>query len=183
MNSPTTKRENYISWEDYFMGVAILAAHRSKDPSSQVGACIVNAEKKIVGVGYNGFPIGCGDDDLPWAREADSILDTKYPYVCHAEPNAILNKNTADLRGCSIYVTLFPCNECAKLIVQSGIKRVVFLSDKYHDTDGAIAARRIFDMAGIRQEAFKPGCQRIVIDFPQEAKDARRDSPENGNPA
>ncbi|MFP4580732.1 MAG: deoxycytidylate deaminase [Candidatus Sumerlaeia bacterium] len=157
------------------MSVAILAAHRSKDPSSQVGACIVNNEKKIVGVGYNGFPIGCSDDDLPWERESENVLDTKYPYVCHAEPNAILNSNAADVRGCTVYVTLFPCNECAKLIVQSGIKKVVYLSDKYHNTDGAVAARRIFDMTGIDYQAFEAKAERIVIDFTQEAKDARRD--------
>ncbi|KAG7392201.1 hypothetical protein PHYBOEH_006455 [Phytophthora boehmeriae] len=115
-----TKRTDYLSWDDYFMSVAFLSAMRSKDPSTQVGACIVNPEKKIVGIGYNGFPNGCDDDDLPWARESatNSPLDTKYPYVCHAEMNAILNKNSTDVKGCTIYVALFPCNECAKLIIQ-----------------------------------------------------------------
>ncbi|DBA04601.1 TPA: hypothetical protein N0F65_012184 [Lagenidium giganteum] len=129
------KREDYLTWDDYFMSVAFLSAMRSKDPSTQVGACIVSPDNKIVGIGYNGFPNGCGDDNLPWARESStgSALDTKYPYVCHAEMNAILNKNAADVRGCTIYVALFPCNECAKLIIQSGIARVMYCSDKYHN--------------------------------------------------
>ena len=165
----TTKRTDYISWDDYFMGVAILSAHRSKDPNSQVGACIVNAQNKIVGIGYNGFPIGCDDEELPWAREAESSLDTKYPYVCHAELNAIMNKNAADLVGCRIYVTLFPCNECVKLLLQSGIKKIIFLSDKYHDTDGARAARRMLEMVGVEVVAFKAEAERLVIDFGQEA--------------
>ncbi|XP_031151270.1 deoxycytidylate deaminase isoform X3 [Sander lucioperca] len=117
--STTTKREDYLEWPEYFMAVAFLSAQRSKDPSSQVGACIVNQENKIVGIGYNGMPNGCDDDLLPWSRSADDRLDTKYPYVCHAEMNAIMNKNSADVKGCTMYVALFPCNECAKLIIQS----------------------------------------------------------------
>ncbi|XP_077158434.1 deoxycytidylate deaminase isoform X2 [Paroedura picta] len=113
------KRDDYLEWPEYFMAVAFLSAQRSKDPSSQVGACIVNSENKIVGIGYNGMPNGCSDDLLPWSRTADSKLDTKYPYVCHAELNAIMNKNSADVKGCSMYVALFPCNECAKLIIQA----------------------------------------------------------------
>ncbi|XP_077426064.1 deoxycytidylate deaminase isoform X2 [Vanacampus margaritifer] len=113
------KREDYLEWPDYFMAVAFLSAQRSKDPSSQVGACLVNGENKIVGIGYNGMPNGCHDDQLPWARSADDRLDTKYPYVCHAELNAIMNKNSADVKGCTMYVALFPCNECAKLIIQA----------------------------------------------------------------
>uniref|UniRef100_A0A4W5NS29 dCMP deaminase n=1 Tax=Hucho hucho TaxID=62062 RepID=A0A4W5NS29_9TELE len=116
----TKKREDYLEWPEYFMAVAFLSAQRSKDPSSQVGACIVNQENKIVGIGYNGMPNGCDDDLLPWSRSADDRLDTKYPYVCHAELNAIMNKNSADVKGCSMYVALFPCNECAKLIIQAG---------------------------------------------------------------
>ena len=170
----TAKREGYISWNDYFMGIAVLASHRSKDPNSQVGACIVNEARKIVGIGYNGFPIGCSDDELPWKRDSESPLDTKYPYVCHAELNAILNKNSADLKGCSIYTTLFPCNECTKLIIQSGISRIVYLSDKYHDTESAQAARRMLDMVGVEYVQFEPGSGRIVIDFAQEALDAKR---------
>jgi dCMP deaminase len=170
----TGKRSDYISWDDYFMGIAILSAHRSKDPNSQVGACIVNPQNKIVGIGYNGFPMGCSDDELPWAREAGSALDTKYPYVCHAELNAITNTNAADLRQCRIYVTLFPCNECTKLLIQSGIVKVIYLSDKYHDTDSAHASRRMLDMAGVQYHLFKAQTPRIVIDFPQEADDVTR---------
>lgn len=145
----TQKRDDYISWEEYFIAVAQLSARRSKDPSTQVGACIVNQTKRIIGIGYNGFPIGCSDDELPWSREGD-LLDTKYPYVCHAEMNAITNaSNKPELDGATIYVSLFPCNECAKLIVQVGIRKVVFLADKYHDEDIFIAARRIFDLAGV----------------------------------
>ncbi|XP_026522777.1 deoxycytidylate deaminase isoform X1 [Notechis scutatus] len=143
------KRDDYLEWPEYFMAVAFLSAQRSKDPNSQVGACIVNSEKKIVGIGYNGMPNGCSDDLLPWTRTADNKLNTKYPYVCHAELNAIMNKNSADVKGCSIYVALFPCNECAKLIIQAGIQEVIFMSDKYHDTPEMIAARRLFDLAGI----------------------------------
>nr|XP_026647361.1 deoxycytidylate deaminase [Zonotrichia albicollis] len=159
------KREDYLEWPEYFMAVAFLSAQRSKDPSSQVGACIVNSENKIVGIGYNGMPNGCSDDVLPWTRTAANRLDTKYPYVCHAELNAIMNKNSADVKGCSMYVALFPCNECAKLIIQAGIKEVIFMSDKYHDTTEMTAARRLFDLAGIIYREFKPKCNKIVIDF------------------
>ena len=142
------KREGYLSWDEYFMGVAQLSGLRSKDDSSQVGACIVNPKNRIVGIGYNGLPIGCSDDEFPWEREG-SFLDTKYPYVVHAEPNAILNA-TVPLEGARIYVTLFPCNECAKLIIQSGIREVVYLSDKYQGTDSDLAARRLFAAAGVK---------------------------------
>jgi len=151
-----TKREDYISWEEYFMAIAQLSARRSKDPSTQVGACIVNATKRIIGIGYNGFPTGCSDDELPWGREGD-FLDTKYPFVCHAEMNAITNAaNKPDLDGATMYVSLFPCNECAKLIVQVGIRAVVFLSDKYHDEDIFVAARRIFDLALVEYRQMTP---------------------------
>lgn len=169
----TAKRTDYISWPDYFMGIAILSSQRSKDPSSQVGACIVNPQNKIVGIGYNGFPIGCSDDELPWAREGDAC-DTKYPYVCHAELNAIMNKNAADLTDCRIYTTLFPCCECTKLIIQGGIKKVIYLSDKYHDTDSVRASRRMMDMAGVEYEAFAPQRDRITIDFAKEAESVTR---------
>ncbi|XP_005281990.2 deoxycytidylate deaminase isoform X1 [Chrysemys picta bellii] len=159
------KREDYLEWPEYFMAVAFLSAQRSKDPNSQVGACIVNSENKIVGIGYNGMPNGCSDDLLPWTRTAQSKLDTKYPYVCHAELNAIMNKNSADVKGCSMYVALFPCNECAKLIIQAGIKEVIFMSDKYHDSPEMTAARRLFDLAGIIYRKFKPKCNKIIIDF------------------
>ena len=142
------KSNNYITWDEYFMGVAMLSSLRSKDPSTKVGACIVNKNKRIVGIGYNGFPCGCDDDEFPWERSG-GFLDTKYPYVVHAEPNAILN-STSDLTGATLYVTLFPCNECAKLIIQSGIKEIVFVSDKYHDTDASMASRKMFDAANVK---------------------------------
>jgi dCMP deaminase len=168
------KRTDYISWDDYFMGIAVLSSFRSKDPNSQVGACIVSPENKIVGIGYNGFPIGCDDDELPWAREAESPLDTKYPYVCHAEMNAIMNKHAMELAGCRIYTTLFPCNECTKLIIQSGIRRIIYLSDKYHETDMCRAARRMCDMAHVEYEAFIPKADRMVIDYRLAADAAKR---------
>ncbi len=159
------KREDFISWDDYFMGVAQLSGHRSKDPSTQVGACIVNKQKRIIGIGYNGFPSGCPDDALPWAREG-AVLDTKYPYVCHAEMNAIANAtNRADLEGASIYSSLFPCNECAKLIIQVGITEVVYLSDKYAHADSFIASRKMFDMAGVSVRPLVPHRQEIVLDM------------------
>lgn len=141
-----TKRTDYLSWDEYFMAVALLSAERSKDPSTQVGACIANSQNKIVGVGYNGFPIGCSDDELPWARSGD-FLSTKYPYVCHAELNAVLNAISTDLTGCRIYVGLFPCNECTKVIIQSGIKEIIYLSDKYKNSDQVKASKRMLDMA------------------------------------
>jgi len=141
------KRDDYISWDQYFMGVALLSAMRSKDPQTQVGACIVNTKKRIVGIGYNGFPYGIDDDQFPWDKK-DSWLDSKYPYVVHAEPNAILNA-TEPLDHATLYVTLFPCNECAKLVIQSGIKEVVYLEDKYHDRDIFVASRRMFDASGV----------------------------------
>ena len=149
------KRTDYISWDEYFMGIALLSAMRSKDDSSQVGACIVSPENKILSLGYNGMPIGCSDDDMPWAREGPP-LETKYMYVCHAELNAILNSAHSDLRGARGYVTLFPCNECAKSIIQSGIKEIIYLSDKYHDADMSIASRRLLRMAGVKFRAYEP---------------------------
>lgn len=140
-------RESVLSWDNYFMSLAHLSAMRSKDPSTQVGACIVNKRKRVVGLGYNGFPFGCEDEDFPWAREGD-FSETKYPYVVHAELNAILNA-TGNVENCSIYVSLFPCNECAKSIVQAGIKEVVYESNKYSHTDGAKASLRILNSAGV----------------------------------
>ena len=142
------KRQDYLSWDEYFMGIAVLSSYRSKDPSTQVGACIVNENNRIMSMGYNGFPSGCSDDEFPWDRTGE---ETKYPYVVHAEPNAILN-STVSLKDATIYVTLFPCNECAKLIIQSGIKHVVYGNDKYHDQDSFIASRRMFDSAGVTYE-------------------------------
>lgn len=144
------------------MAVAALSAQRSKDPHTQVGACIVNRQKRIVGVGYNGFPSGCSDDTLPWGREGD-FLETKYPYVCHAELNAVLNSVPWNLAGCTIYSALFPCNECAKAIIQAGIKELVYLSDKYADTDSARAARRMFDQAGVAWRQLVPSHALITI--------------------
>ena len=149
----TGKRTDYLTWEQYFMGVALLSAQRSKDPNTQVGSCIVDTRKRIVAIGYAGFPTGCSDDDLPWDREGP-LLETKYPYVCHAELNAILNRNNTDLCGCTIYTTLFPCNECAKAIVQSGIAEVVYLSDKHRDSDTDKASRTILEMAGVKTRRF-----------------------------
>ncbi|MCF7926030.1 MAG: dCMP deaminase family protein [Candidatus Izimaplasma sp.] len=142
------KRTDYISWDQYFMGVARLSAMRSKDPATQVGACIVNQKRRIVGIGYNGFPIGVEDNKFPWQKDKN-WLNSKYPYVVHAEPNAILN-STVSLDGATLYVTLFPCNECAKLIIQSGIKTVIYLQDKYHDRDMFVASRKMFDSAGVQ---------------------------------
>ncbi|XP_058496809.1 deoxycytidylate deaminase-like [Solea solea] len=161
----TKKRDDYLEWPEYFMAVAFLSAQRSKDPSSQVGACIVNQENKIVGIGYNGMPNGCDDDLLPWSRCAEDRLDTKYPYVCHAELNAIMNKNSADVKGCTMYVALFPCNECAKLIIQAGIREVIYLSDKYHDKPEMTASRRLLDMARVKIKQFEPKRTEIVINF------------------
>jgi len=158
------KRTNYISWDEYFMGVAILSAQRSKDPNTQVGACIVNPDRKIVGVGYNGFPSGCDDDELPWAREG-AYLETKYPYVCHAELNAILNSISRDLKDCTIYVALFPCNECAKAIIQAGIREIVYLSDKYDGTDSVIASKRMLNQAGVRLRKLALDKNDLTISF------------------
>jgi len=157
-----SKRIGVLSWDDYFMSVAMLSAQRSKDPSTQVGACIVDSNKKIVGVGYNGFPIGCSDDELPWAREGD-FLDVKYPYVCHAELNAILNSVGKNLWGSSIYVALFPCNECAKAIIQSGIKEVVYLSDKYADTDSTKASKKMLKMSGVVCRQIVPEIKSLTV--------------------
>lgn len=156
------KRNNYISWDEYFMGVATLSAKRSKDDSSQVGACIVNRRNRIIGIGYNGLPFGCDDDEFPWEREGD-FLNTKYAYVVHAEANAILNSST-DLEGSRIYVTLFPCNECSKLIIQSGIKEVIYLEDKYHDDEIFIASRKLLEAANIKTRQLKDYHLRIVQD-------------------
>ena len=143
------KRQDYISWDEYFMGVAILSGLRSKDPSTQVGCCIVSQENKILSMGYNGFPIGCNDDEFPWAREGNE-LDTKYLYVAHSELNAILNYRGGNLEGAKIYVTLFPCNECAKAIIQAGIKEVIYDSDKYAGTPFNVAAKKMFEAAGVK---------------------------------
>ena len=158
------KRKDYISWDEYFMGVALLAAQRSKDPNTQVGACIVDDSKRILSTGYNGFPQGCSDDEFPWNRD-EKQGETKYQFVVHAELNAILNASGKNLYGSTVYVALFPCNECAKAIIQSGIKEVVYLSDKYHDTPSTIASRRMLDAAGVKLTQIKPTKAQIVLNF------------------
>ncbi len=158
----STKRTDYISWDEYFMGIALLSAGRSKDNNTQVGACIVSDANKILSVGYNGMPTGCSDDEMPWAREG-AFLDTKYPFVCHAELNAILNSNQASLRGARLYVSLFPCNECAKAIIQSGISEIVYLQDKYADTDGIKASKRMFELTGVKTRQYIPSGRTIEI--------------------
>ena len=159
-----SKRTDYITWDEYFMGVALLSGRRSKDPSTQVGACIVNSQNKIVGAGYNGLPIGCSDEDFPWDKTGD-FLNTKYPYVCHAELNAILNNIGMDLTGCRIYTALFPCNECSKAIIQSGIKEVIYLSDKYDGTDASIASKRMLEAAGIPYRKVELKRKNIELSF------------------
>ena len=160
----SSKRKDYISWDEYFMGIAVLSSMRSKDPNTQVGACIVSPDKKIIGVGYNGFPIGCSDDELPWEREGDWI-ETKYPYVCHAELNAILNSSLPSLKGATLYVALFPCNECAKAIIQVGIKKIIYLSNKYKDTDATKASVKMLEAAGVELQELKPQQGEIVLKF------------------
>ncbi|NLC39568.1 MAG: dCMP deaminase family protein [Clostridiaceae bacterium] len=158
------KRQDYLSWDEYFMGVALLSAKRSKDPSTQVGACIVSPQNRVVSVGYNGLPFGCSDDVFPWAREGD-FLDTKYPYVCHAELNAILNSAGQSMQGCSIYVPLFPCNECSKAIIQVGINEIIYLSDKYAETDIVKASKRMLDAAGVNYRALCQNGFEVCLSF------------------
>lgn len=158
------KRADYISWDEYFMGISLLSCCRSKDPSTQVGACIVNGENRIMSVGYNGFPKGCSDDEYPWERSAENTNETKYPFVCHAELNAILNAGGNSLKGCKIYVALFPCNECAKAIIQSGISEVIYISDKYADSDATIASKRMLASAGVKLTPFASE-KKITISF------------------
>ena len=165
------KRADYISWDEYFMGIAMLAARRSKDPNTQVGACIVSKDNIIISTGYNGMPKGCSDDEFPWDRSGENEAQTKYPYVVHAELNAILNASGRDLRGSRIYVALFPCNECAKAIIQSGVKEVFYLSDKYNDTMLNLVSKRMLSAAGVKYTQLKPSVDSITLDFvPEENK-------------
>ena len=157
------KRNDYLTWDEYFMGIAMLSAMRSKDPSTQVGACIVNDDKRIMSVGYNGMPRCCSDDEYPWDRDGEG-LDSKYLYVCHAEFNAILNCER-NVRDCTVYVTLFPCNECAKAIVQSGIKEIVYMEDKYADSDSVKASKRMFDTAGVKYRQYVPTGNEKILKF------------------
>lgn len=156
------KRKDYINWDEYFMGVSLLASKRSKDPNTQVGACIVDNANVILSTGYNGFPYGCSDDVFPWEREG---CDTKYNYVVHAELNAILNAGGRSLKGAKIYVDLFPCNECAKAIIQSGIKEVVYLYDKYADTPATRASKRMLESAGVKFTQLNTEIDSIELSF------------------
>lgn len=156
------KRQDYISWDEYFMGIALLAANRSKDPNTQVGACIVSPENIIISTGYNGLPNGCSDDEFPWEREG---AQTKYPFVVHAELNAILNAGGRVLRGARLYVALFPCNECAKAIIQSGISEILYLSDKYAETADTRASKRMLDAAGVTYRRLHTDLDTLTLNF------------------
>ena len=156
------KRSDYISWDEYFMGIAHLSGMRSKDPNTQVGACIVSRDNKILSLGYNGFPIGCSDDEFPWDREGE-VLDTKYAFVTHGEMNAILNYRGGSLEDTKLYVSLFPCNECAKAIIQAGIKKVVYDSDKYANTPSTLASKRMFTAAGVEFVPYERTGREIVL--------------------
>ena len=158
------KRTDYITWDEYFMGIALLSAYRSKDPSTQVGACIVNAQNRIMSVGYNGLPTGCSDDEFPWGQKGEQA-ETKYPYVCHAELNAILNSGGRNLEGCKIYVALFPCCECAKAVIQCGIKEVLYLSDKYAENPIFQASKRMLNAAGVRYTQLEFDRKEIAINL------------------
>ncbi len=158
------KRQGYISWDEYFMGIAHLSGMRSKDPSTQVGACIVSADNKILSMGYNGFPLGCSDDDFPWSREGEQ-LDTKYPYVTHGELNAILNYRGGSLEGSKLYVSLFPCNECTKAIIQAGIKKIVYDSDKYALSPSTMASKRMLDAAGVSYEQYQKTGREVNLEL------------------
>jgi dCMP deaminase len=149
------KRQNAFSWDETFMQICRVIAQRSKDPNTQNGACLVNEDNIIIGLGYNGFPRGCSDDQLPWGREGD-FCDKKYAYVVHAEENAVLNSGAADTRNAKLYCTLFPCNECAKVTIQRGIKEVIYESDKYHDDDIWKASRKMLDIAGVKYRQYTP---------------------------
>ena len=160
------KREDYLTWDEYFMSIAKITAGRSKDPNTQVGACIVSNDNRILSIGYNGCPNGFNDEEFPWDREGEP-LNTKYMYVCHAEMNAILNYRGSrkELENAKIYVDLFPCNECAKLIIQAGIKEVIYLSDKYAKTDSVIASKRLFDTCGVQYRQIEHIGKEIRLDL------------------
>ncbi|KAL4397149.1 hypothetical protein HN51_001666 [Arachis hypogaea] len=163
-----SKRKQYLSWDDYFMAIAFLSAERSKDPNRQVGACLVSQDDIILGIGYNGFPRGCSDDKLPWAKKSRSgnPLETKYPYVCHAEVNAILNTNHASAAGQRLYVTMFPCNECAKIIIQSGVSEVVYFVEKLESSDIAYtASHKLLSLAGVKVRKHQPLMNEIHLKF------------------
>ena len=156
------KREDYISWDEYFMGIAKLSGMRSKDPHTQVGACIVGEGNKILSMGYNGLPVGCSDDEFPWDREGD-LIHSKYAYVTHSELNAILNYRGGSLQGAKLYVSLFPCNECAKAIIQCGIRTVIYDSDQYDGTASNIAAKKMFQAAGVQVRKYQSRGKKLEI--------------------
>lgn len=163
--SVVEKRKDYISWDEYFMAVAKLAGMRSKDPNSQVGSCIVSADNKILSIGYNGFPRGCSDDEFPWARDNEDPLENKYAFVTHSELNAILNYRGGSLEGTKLYVSLFPCNECAKAIIQAGIKTVIYGDDKYEGTPSVTASKMMFQAAGVAFRRYRPSGKTLKIDI------------------
>lgn len=158
------KRTDYIVWDEYFMGISKLSGMRSKDPNTQVGACIVSQDNKIMSMGYNGFPAGCSDDDFPWEREGE-MLETKYAFVTHAELNAILNYRGGSLAGGKLYVSLFPCNECAKAIIQAGIRTIVYESDKYEGTPGNLASKKMLDAAGVKYYQYQRTGRKVTLDL------------------
>ncbi|KAF6150092.1 hypothetical protein GIB67_002874 [Kingdonia uniflora] len=164
-----SKRKSYLSWDDYFMAIAFLSAERSKDPNRQVGACLVSENGIILGIGYNGFPRGCSDDKLPWAKKSKTgnPLETKYPYVCHAEVNAILNTNHASAAGQRLYVTMFPCNECAKIIIQSGVSEVIYFVEKRLNNSDTLytASHKLLAMAGVKVRKHQPQMAQILLKF------------------
>ncbi len=162
-------RKDVLSWDEYFMSIAVLAAKRSKDPSTQVGCCIANNKNVIISIGYNGFPRGCGENDFPWDREG-KLEDTKYAYVVHSELNAILNSKQNDLTDCKLYVSLFPCNECAKAIIQSGIKEVYYLCDKHKDDTIYRISKKLFDCAGVKYKQLNLDKKEILISLDESAK-------------
>ncbi|KAJ0587030.1 putative dCMP deaminase [Helianthus annuus] len=165
----SSKRKGYLSWDDYFMAIAFLSAERSKDPNRQVGACLVSQDDIILGIGYNGFPRGCSDDKLPWSKKSknDNPLETKYPYVCHAEVNCILNTNHASAAGQRLYVTMFPCNECAKVIIQSGVSEVIYFVEKSLENSDVIyaASHKLLSLAGIKVRKHQPKMDQILLRF------------------
>ncbi len=158
------KRQEYINWDTYFMGIALLSSKRSKDPNTAVGACIVSNDNKILSLGYNGMPVGCSDDEFPWERDGDP-LNTKYLYVCHAELNAILNYSGTNMQGAKVYTTLFPCNECTKSLIQAGIREVIYMADKYKDSNSVIAAKRMMNTVGIVYRKYEPIGKDIVLNL------------------
>lgn len=162
---PSEKRKNYLKWEDYFMSIALVSGQRSKDPVTQVGACIVNQDNRIVGVGYNGFPIGCSDDSFPWSKDTADPMDSKQMYVVHAEENAVINRFSADLKNSTIYVSLFPCNRCAQMIIQSGIKKVIYMSDKKSYSPSVEASKRMLNAAGVEYTMYKPSNKGLSLNF------------------